>query len=299
MKVHPIPSWSKYCFRSPGATAPALAFSQSLWALMGREDPIELSLEQACTEEFTYLEVGLREDQLAIAEGPLKRFPLKLIAQGWATTLSDAVRFLDRAAQLGAVALNLHLGHAYMPVDEAACLIGEVQCQAESFNLPLLLETHRGRLTQDLFRTAAVLEQLPEALITLDVSHYIVAGEGLGGSAELFQKHMFPLLTRTALIHGRISNGQSVQVSIHNPFASTSTIESLWRRAMRIWLADAPADAVFVFEPELGPPPYAYLDMNEAETFSRSTETMKLIGLARAAWNAAKNRADGHNSSAE
>jgi hypothetical protein len=60
---------------------------------------------------------------------------------------------------------------------------------------------------------------------------------------------------------------------------------------MRIWLANAPPDAVFVFEPELGPTPYAYLDKSGAETFNRSAETTKLIELARAAWSKAQNDA--------
>jgi hypothetical protein len=282
---------SKYCFRAPGAKAPSLGFSESFWALTGREISIELSLERACSAGFEYFEVGLREDRLAMAEALLRDFPLKLIAQGWATTFFEAEVFLDRARKLGAVALNLHLGHAYMTADEAISLVGQVQHRADSVGLPLLLETHRGRLTQDLFCTAEVLARSPETIIALDVSHYIVAGETLGGSEELFHKHILPLLTRTALVHGRISNGQSIQVSLDDPFASTAAIGSLWSRAMRIWLANAPPDAVFVFEPELGPTPYAYLDKSGAETFNRSAETTKLIELARAAWSKAQNDA--------
>ncbi len=282
---------SKYCFRSPGARVPSLAFSQSFWALTHREISIDLSLERACNAGVKYFEVGLSEERLAMTEALLKRFPLKLIAQGWATSLLEVTIFLDRARQFGAEALNLHLGHAYMTADEAVSLISQAQNEADSFGIPLLLETHRGRLTQDLFRTAEVLPRVPETVITLDVSHYIVAGETLGGSEELFHKHIFPLLTRTALIHGRISNGQSVQVNLDDAFASATSIESLWSRAMRIWLADAPADAVFVFEPELGPPPYAYLDRSGAETFSRTTETTKLVDLARTAWKEAQNSA--------
>lgn len=285
----PSSSSSKYCFRSPGAKAPSLAFSQSFWALTSREIPIELSLEKAYNAGFEYFEVGLREDRLARVEALLKRFPLKLIAQGWAKNDSEATVFFDRARQFGAVALNLHLGHAYMATDEALSLIRQMQHRAESEGLPLLVETHRGRLTQDLFRTKEILARLPETVIALDLSHYIVAGETLGGSEELFHKHILPLLERTALIHGRISNGQSVQVSLDDSFASTATIESLWSRAMGLWLADAPPDAVFVFEPELGPPPYAYVDSSGAETFSRSAETVKLIELARVAWNKAQN----------
>ncbi|MGH9726750.1 MAG: hypothetical protein ACRD41_16965 [Candidatus Acidiferrales bacterium] len=177
--------------------------------------------------------------------------------------------------------------HSYAGLDRSLH-IREVQCQANAYGIPLLLETHRGRLTQDVFRTAELLARLPEIAITLDVSHYIVAGETLGGSENLFREHMAPLLARSALIHGRISNGQSVQVSVEDSFAFTSLIQSLWQQAMRIWLKNAPVNAIFVFEPELGPPPYAYLDGRSMETFSRTAETRTLTQLARQAWAAAQ-----------
>jgi hypothetical protein len=95
------------------------------------------------------------------------------------------------------------------------------------------------------------------------------------------------LLGRTALIHGRISNGQSIQVLAEDSFAFTPLIQSLWQQAMNLWLTDAPGDAIFLFEPELGPPPYSYLDNNGAETFDRTVESRTLTELAREAWSAA------------
>ncbi len=240
---------------------------------------MEASLEQACRDGFEYFEAGLSEDRISETRALLRRFPLKLIAQGWAPSAGEAAAFFQRAAELGAIALNLHLGHAYLTTSEAVDMTGEVQRQAEAFGIPLLLETHRGRLTQDLFRTAELLAQLPEIAITLDVSHYIVASENLGGAEELFRACMAPLLARTALIHGRISNGQSSQVRVDDGFAFTTVTQSLWRQAMQLWLADAPADAVLIFEPELGPPPYAFLDPSGAETFSRTAETRRLTEL--------------------
>ena len=278
---------TKYCFRKPGATTPALGLAQSFWALTRREIPIETSLEEACREGFEYFEVGLSEDRLAETKALLDRFPLKLIAQGWAPSAGEATVFFQRAAELGAIALNLHLGHAYLTTNEAVDMIGQVQRQAEAYGIPLLLETHRGRLTQDLFRTVELLARIPEMVITLDLSHYIVASENLGGPEELFRAHITPLLARAALIHGRISNGQASQVRVDDAFAFTSVTQSLWRQAMKLWLAGAPADAVLIFEPELGPPPYAFLDPNGAETFSRTAETRRLTQLAREAWAAA------------
>jgi hypothetical protein len=276
----------KYCFRKLGYTVPALGLAQSYWALSQREVPIGQALADACSEGYDYFEVGLREERLDETTQLLKQFPLRLIAQGWASSAQEASIFFERAAQLHAVALNMHLGHAYMSIDESVDLVEEVRGQACAYGIPLLIETHRGRLTQDLFRASELVRRLPEIVITLDASHYIVAGETLGGSEDLFRLHLAPMLTRTALIHGRISNGQSVQISMDDSFAFTRVLRSLWQQAMELWLVDAPNDAVFVFEPELGPPPYAYVK-GGIETFNRTAESRAIVRLAREAWEAA------------
>ena len=87
---------SKYCFRSAKQAAPALGLVQSLWALDERELPIDRSLEIACSEGSEYLEIGLREERLAESKALLNRFPLKLIAQGWATSADDSIVFFQR-----------------------------------------------------------------------------------------------------------------------------------------------------------------------------------------------------------
>ena len=281
------PPNSKYFLRRPGSATPALGLAQSFWALTGRDVPVTQALEQACLEGCAYLEVGLSEERLAETRELLQAFPVQLLAQGWATSATDAGVYLQRAADLRAVALNLQLGHAYLTAAQAADLVGEVQRQSDRYGIPLLLETHRARITQDLFRTTELLAHCPDAALALDLSHYIVAGEGFGGSESLFHAHLEPLLRRTTLIHGRISNGQSIQVTAEdNPMLSVVS-QQVWQRAMQLWLADAPADAVFLFEPELGPSPYAYMLKRGRETFSRTEESRTLIRMAQHAWAAA------------
>lgn len=274
---------SRYPFREKSRTAAGLALAQSFWALTERAMPMMASLELAVQEGVTFFEAGLREDRMPVIQEVLQRFPLRLIAQGWALNAAEAEPFFQRAARLGAEALNLHLGHAYLSNDEAAALIETVLQRADVYGIPLLLETHRGRLTQDLYRTAAVAVESTCA-IALDVSHYIVAGETLGGDAEGFHRHLEPLLQRTALIHGRVSNGAAIQVHPADPLACVTVTQAVWQRAMELWLADAPADAVLVFEPELGPPPYAYQDGQQKETFSRTVATPLLVDMAQHAW---------------
>lgn len=279
----------RYCFRNANQSSPGLALAQSYWALQEREQSIEESLEQACASGVEYLEAGLREDRMASLRSILKHMPLTLIAQGWASTVSEATVFFQRAAELGAVAMNLHLGHAYLGEEDAARMVDGAYALSEQFKLPLVLETHRGRLTQDLHRTRILMQQRSHIRIALDVSHYLVAGEVLGGNEAEFHTALAPLLQATELIHGRISNGQQIQVSTTHADAVGVT-KSIWQQAMTTWLNDAPMDAVLIFEPELGPPPYAYLAESGAETFSRDTQTGELVRLAREAWDATQKR---------
>ena len=283
-----LSSGSKYFLRDSGADEPRLGLAQSFWALTDRDVTRAQALEDACSSGFEYFEVGLREERFEATRQLLTQFPLKLIAQGWAVTAEEAFLFIERAVDFAALALNLHLGHAYLSTSEAVDLIGIVERRAQSLGMPLLLETHRGRLTQDLFRFARVVVQVPEVVITLDVSHYVVAGETFGGAENLFHSSLEPLIARTAMIHGRISNGQSIQVSTDNASALTSTFQAIWRRTMEVWLKDAPSDGIFLFEPELGPVPYAYLDGSCSETFSRTEQSRVLTSLAQQAWASAR-----------
>lgn len=282
-------TYPRYLFRhSASHNGPRLALAQSYWALRGRDVSIEDSLARYCKFGFEFLEAGLREDRMTPLRTILRTLPLALIAQGWATTIQEASIFFERAVELNAVAMNLHLGHAYLDDAECERLVDEAYALAEANRLPLMLETHRGRATQDLYRTSTLIQRRPDTRIVLDVSHYLVAGETVGGDPALFDSSLEPLLQVTEMIHGRVSNGQQIQVSIADEGAVALT-KSIWERAMTAWLADAPPDAVLVFEPELGPPPYAYL-AKEGETYSRDAETDGLIRIARDAWDAAQKR---------
>jgi len=274
---------SRYLFRDSSNTAgPRLALAQSYWALQEREISIEDALARSCEEGFEYLEAGLREDRMARLRAILRALPLKFIAQGWASTVEDAIPFFERAIELNAVAMNLHLGHAYLHEGGRERLVDEAYTLAERYKLPLMLETHRGRCTQDLHATCALIRRRPVISIALDVSHYLVAGEMFGGDVTRFNVSLGPLFEATELIHGRISNGQQIQVSVADT-QSVAQTQSIWEGAMAAWLANAPSDAIFVFEPELGPPPYAYL-VGGVEIYSRTAETVNLVNLAREAW---------------
>lgn len=275
----------RYFLRSSGQSTPTLSLAESFWALQNRDLSISDSIERSIEDGVGYFEVGLRPERVEETRRLVSRFGLSLIAQGWVATVPEAIIYFQRAAGLNAVALNLQLGHAHMSSNEASDLFEQIRQYSQGLGILLLIETHRGRATQDLYRTAQGVRHCSGIAITLDISQYVVAGETLGGDEELFRQNLLPLLDRTALIHGRISDGQAIQVYVDaSSEPAAEFFQTIWQKAMESWLADAPADAVFIFEPELGPVPYAFTTPSGEETFSRTEQSRVLISMARNAW---------------
>ena len=57
-------------------------------------------------------------------------------------------------------------------------------------------------------------KRFPKLKMTADFSHFVVVGEFYGGSGESALERMQPIIERIAHVHGRISNGESVQVDV-------------------------------------------------------------------------------------
>jgi len=75
-----------------------------------------------------------------------------------------------------------------------------------------------------------------------------------------FAEQLGPVLERTCFLHGRVSNGQSMQVSIDDGEHASHLehFKTLWRSAMARWLRAARPGDLLPFVPELGPPSSGY-----------------------------------------
>lgn len=277
----------------PGASAPPrLAFYHSLWALGQLPHPPERYFEQLTSQGFEGIEVGHIAANIETARHLNEAYGLRIIGQGKVQSFEEAKPCVEAAARLRVLVLNLHLGHAYMSAGQAAELANACHELATSSGVPLAIETHRGYVTQDLYRTSEWLRLTSKIRINLDVSHYIVIGEGFGGPDELFWQHLEPVLARTCMIHGRIGDGECVQsdVGTEGTAPIVGRFLDIWTRAMGAWRASAKAGEVFVFEPELGPPPYAQTDLSGNQTSDRWQQSLVLVKIARRAWDAAQER---------
>ena len=185
---------------------------------------------------------------------------LRFAAGGRANTVAEVAALIDRASAEGAEALTLHLGWGNENDAEADALVAAVLNGAARRALPVYVETHRATVVQDLWRTTRLIERIPGIRFNGDYSHYYCASEvpyrGFAGFAEQLR----PVLERTCFFHGRVSNGQAMQVSIEDTehAGHLEHFKALWRSAMAEWRRVARPGDLLPFVPELGPPSSGY-----------------------------------------
>jgi hypothetical protein len=151
--------------------------------------------------------------------------------------------------------------------------------------LPMLVETHRGTVTQNLYRTYGLLDRLPELRLTGDFSHYVVGGEMGGLPAAERIRRLRPLLGRVDSMHARISNGQQVQVDVgagDGPLAQTWV--EIWAETLRHWRRRAQPGQWFPLTSELGPPSYSIVDLRGREISDRWKQSLVMKRLLKQAW---------------
>jgi hypothetical protein len=82
---------------------------------------------------------------------------------------------------------------------------------------------------------------LPGLGLTIDLSHYVLAGEMVKAQPKA-EPYFDVLLQRTSCIHGRVSNGEQIQIDLglgESLHPVVSNYRSWWARGMIYWLQDA------------------------------------------------------------
>ena len=173
-----------------------------------------------------------------------------------------------RWADLGFACCTVLLGTGLEDDAAADRLVDEVLAATAASGVPVYVETHRGTVTQDIWRTLRLVERHPDLRFNADLSHWYTGHElGMGDMDELVEQ-LAPVLDRVRYFHGRIGTSGAVQVDVGDgdPAAHPSVAHfcQLWTRAMAGFVAGAaddpvpPADLQVGFAPELLPAEVGY-----------------------------------------
>lgn len=210
-------------------------------------------------------------------------------------------RDAERWAGRGFEAATLHVGRGHEDDDTVHRLLAEIVAAADRHDFPLYVETHRGTVTQDTWRTVQHARSHPDIRFNGDFSHWYTGLEMTYGDFDERLRFLSPVFERTRFLHGRIGDPGCIQIDVGDGSAaehpSVAHFEALWTAAFRGFLAHAGPDDHIVFAPELLPAQIHYArtvpalpgtaGASRVEEGDRWHQALVLNGIARRCYEAA------------
>jgi hypothetical protein len=205
---------------------------------------------------------------------------------------ADALRVARHGLDQGYDCTTLHVGTGFESDDEARALMEAILDASARTGHPLLVETHRATVTQDMKRTLDLAAAFPELRFNGDFAHWYTGLEMTYGDLEMKLARMAPVLERTRFLHGRVSDPGCIQIP---PGAEASAkhvafFRRMWTASLKGFLASAAPGDVFGFYPELLPASLCYArqvpDTSGAltEESDRWLDALALVRIARQCW---------------
>lgn len=142
---------------------------------------------------------------------------------------------IERMVDAGHRASILQLGNGFESDLDASQLLEEVLSAGVKLNHPIHIETHRGTITQDCWRTLQWIKLFPELEFNADLSHWYTGLQLASGDFSAKVSRLDPFFARVRFIHGRIGNSGSIQVSIEvgeRDEPHLSHFKLLWAKCM-------------------------------------------------------------------
>lgn len=229
-----------------------------------------------------------------------KEFGLRYVMSGRVSQTGEIENLIATAKSKDADCITLHVGTGLESDETADSLVEDILNQAEKTNFPVLIETHRATITQDMYRTIQLIKRFPEIRFNGDFSHWYTGQEMRYGSFGFMnEKFDFiqPVFERVRFLHGRIGNGGCMQLDVERPDMEINLhyFKEMWVRSFLGFLRSAKLGDYIIFAPELLSPQkhYAlsfYQDGQLKEVGNRITQAITLKNLAQQCWEEAQKR---------
>ena len=269
-----------------------ILFLQSLWAMERRHtDGIERTLEQnvemikkagydGLSGQYVKRDDVRRLTALAKAEG------LAVEGQCFPKTVDDLKPVLELATEFGLHHLDLQPDVRPRKLNDCIPIVEGWRRLMEEVDFPVYIETHRDRMTTDLFFVLDLLECFPDLRLLGDLSHFLVGREFATPIDDVNHAMIHRVLENCWAFHGRVASREQVQIEISFPHHQMwlDIFLGWWEYGFRSWRKRSAADAEVTFTCELGPKPYSITGRDGNDTTDRWAEALMMRDRVREIW---------------
>src|ERR1700761_6195318 len=189
--------------------AQKLRVLQSLWAMERRlkgEPEWPLQTQLAMIRDAGFDGAGVRfidPDFAGEATDFLRDHGMIWQAQCYPKSVDDLKPVLELVARLGADHVNLQPDVRPYRLADCVPLLEGWRRLGEEAGVAVNIETHRDRMTTDLFLTLQLLDHFPDLRLTADLSHYLVGREFAWPVDETNHAMMRRILDNSWALHWR------------------------------------------------------------------------------------------------
>lgn len=272
-----------------------LEIYQSLWAMeLRRPDGVERSLGESFEMVAEAGYHGMALDLVAQPDGERTRQLKKLYQRhglGCSITtfpkrIDDLRPVLHMAKEFDAGFVNIIGQVMPLSVEGMIPVIRQWITMAEEEGVPVLFETHRNAITNDLFSTLLLLDAVPELRLCADLSHFLIDREFWYPISPEDDALMQRVLARSDSFQGRVASREQIQVQISFPQHAKwfDLFARWWQDGIAMWRARSGDDAVLNFLCELGPPEYAITDAEGYEMSDRWEDALMIRRRVEDIW---------------
>lgn len=267
---------------------------QSLWATEQRHPKHpEVALEErfAKVKQAGFvgvcLDPAIDEINESLALRPLfEHHSLGCMVNAFPAKVKELKPLLEMAKELDACAVNVIGGVMPVSVAGAIPVLYRWMEYADQLDMPLLIETHRDGILNDLYSTLEIIDAIPELRLCADLSHFVVDREFRLPMSNRDQGFIHRILERSDCLQGRVASREQIQIQIDFPQHQewVAVFKDWWRQGLLLWRRRNPEDATFRFLCELGPPSYAITDAGGYELSDRWQEALTIKSWIESIW---------------